>query len=45
MRCESKLAAEARQWRVHDHNIIKELTMVIGFGHLAEMYPGGSVNE
>jgi hypothetical protein len=35
----AKLASEARHYRVHDHSIIKELTMVVGFGHLAEMYP------
>jgi hypothetical protein len=35
----AKLASEARHWRVHDQGIIKELTMVVGFGHLAEMYP------
>jgi hypothetical protein len=29
--------AEARQWRVHDQGAVKELTMVIGFAHLAEM--------
>ena len=35
----AQLALEARHHRIHDHGIIKEPTMVIGFGHLAEMYP------
>jgi len=36
----TKLTTEARHWRVHDEQIIKEITMVVGFGHLAEMHPG-----
>ena len=35
----SKLACEVRRHRVHDQRIIKELTMIVGYGRLIEMEP------
>jgi hypothetical protein len=35
----ARLASLSRHSRIHDHSIIKELTMIVGYGHLAEMHP------
>ena len=35
----TKLAAEARHHRIHDHDTIKELTMLVGYAYLAESHP------
>jgi hypothetical protein len=35
----ARLASVSRHSRIHDHSIIKELTMIVGYGRLAEMHP------
>jgi hypothetical protein len=35
----AKLATEARGRRIQDHETIEKLTLVIGYGHLAESHP------
>ena len=35
----TRLAAEARHHRIHDHDTIKELTMLVGYAYLAESHP------
>jgi hypothetical protein len=35
----TKLAAEARHHSIHDHDTIKELTMVMGLAYLVELHP------
>ena len=43
----SKLAAEARHQRIHDHDTIKELTILVGYAYLAELHPqcGSQIRE
>jgi hypothetical protein len=35
----SRLACEVRRHRVHDLRITKELTLIVGYGHLLEIEP------
>ena len=36
----AKLADDVRHKRIHDHEVIKQVTMVIGYAHLVECHPG-----
>ena len=37
------LASEARHHRIHEHGIIKELTMIVGYAHMAEIHPDSTI--